>query len=133
MLFAQETRAMSKAALLLAMMIAGPAASAGVPDIAYIHCPGNGGDFRVSELSHVISQFSVREQQYKPLCATCVISEWGDRIVMKDGVKTSILFNRITGEVAIQRSSAGKVIPTTSYRGICARGTVVTARTVRAF
>jgi hypothetical protein len=107
------------------------AAVAAVPDLVYVHCTGTGGDYRISELNHEISQFSVRYQQYRPLCPECDILEWGNKITMKDGATTYIQFDRITGDVSIQRTGV-RVVPA-SYRGTCARGTIVTAKTVRAF
>ncbi len=110
-----------------------PAAiSAGIPDLVYIHCNNGGGDYRISELNHSVTKFSERYQQYRPLCPTCDIIEWGNRITMKDGTKAYIQIDRMTGDVIIQRTSAA-LIPTGSYSGTCARGTPITAKTTRAF
>ncbi|MEI9928262.1 MAG: hypothetical protein WDN44_11935 [Sphingomonas sp.] len=107
-------------------------AQAAVPDLIYVHCNGGGGDFRISELNHTVAQFSARYQQYRPVCPSCEILEWGDRITMKDTTKTYIQFDRMTGDVVIERAG-GRLIPGASYRGLCTRGTVVTVKSVRAF
>lgn len=116
----------------VSVMAAPAAAGPGVADLVYIHCNNGGGDYRISELNHSVSKFSERYQQYRPLCPTCDVLEWGNRITMKDGTKTYIQIDRMTGDIVIQRTSAA-VIPGGSYSGTCARGTPVTARTVRAF
>jgi len=121
------------AAYCVAAVVAVPAvANAGVPDLVFIHCNNGGGDYRISELNHMVSKFSVRYQQYRPLCPTCDIIEWGNRITMKDGTKTYIQIDRVSGDVIIQRAGAS-VIPGGSYSGTCARGAAVVAKTTRAF
>ncbi|MDB5705347.1 MAG: hypothetical protein JWN66_2463 [Sphingomonas bacterium] len=115
-----------------------PAAAdaAAAPDLVYVHCSNGGGDYRISELNHSVSVFSTRYQQYRPLCPDCDIIEWGNRITMKDGVKTYIQIDRMTGDLSIQRNDA-RQNPAPgeprSYRGGCTRGTVVARSSVRAF
>jgi hypothetical protein len=128
-----KTRRKRAVAYCVAAVAAVPAvANAGVPDLVFIHCSNGGGDYRISELNHMVSKFSVRDQQYRPLCATCDIIEWGNRITMKDGTKSYIQIDRMTGDVVIQRFGAA-VTPASSYAGTCARGAAVVAKTTRAF
>lgn len=115
-----------------AVLLVPASAGAAIPDLVYIHCNNGGGDYRISELNHMVSKFSVRYQQYRPLCPSCDIIEWGDRITMKDGAKIHIQIDRRTGEMIIQ-TQGGALIPGGSFSGTCTRGTVVSAKTVRAF
>ena len=107
-------------------------AGAIAPDLVYIHCNNGGGDYRISELNHSVSKFSERHQQYRPVCPACDILEWGDRITMKDGPRTYIQIDRMTGDMVIQRTG-GPVIPGESFTGTCTRGTIVARKGVRAF
>ena len=102
------------------------------PDLVYIHCNNGGGDYRISELNHTVSRFSVRLQQYRSICPTCEVIEWGDRITMKDGARTYVQIDRLTGDMVIQRAG-GSVIPGGAYTGNCQRGAPITPRTTRAF
>ena len=102
-----------------------PASAVPPRDPIYIHCRNAGADFRISELNHVVSQFSDRYQEYRPVCRECDIVEWGDKITMRDGDKTFVQVNRLTGEVVIQRNEAREGAGPTelrSYRGTCVKG-----------
>ena len=102
------------------------AGAAAPGDALYIHCQNGGADFRVSELNHSVSQFSDRYQEYRAICADCDIIEWGNRIVMKNGRKTLVLIDRLTGDISIQRNDAGAdagPFDVHSYHGTCLPGT----------
>ncbi|CAN5490389.1 hypothetical protein BH09PSE4_BH09PSE4_15410 [soil metagenome] len=108
-------------------------ASAAVPpDSIYFHCDNAGGDFRISELNHSVSQYSERFQEYRILCSECDITEWGNKITMKDGTKTFIQVNRMTGFVLIQRSNAASLPGSSdiySFQGTCKRAPMRVALT----
>jgi hypothetical protein len=94
-------------------------------DPIYIHCRNAGSDFRISELNHSVSQLSDKFQEYRPVCRECDIVEWGDRITMRDGDKTIVQVNRMTGDINIQRNDAKDGAGPTdlrSYRGMCVKG-----------
>lgn len=105
------------------------AASAAPPsDSIYIRCDNAGGDFRISDLNHSVSQYSPKSQEYRVLCADCDITEWGDRITMKDGAKTFIQINRVSGMVSVQRNNAKSgsgPLDIYSFQGVCRRGPMV--------
>ena len=103
-------------------------ASAAVPvDSVYIHCDNAGGDFRISELNHSLSQFSERYQEYRPVCPECEIIEWDNRITMKDAARTFIQINRVSGFVLVQRNNtkASGPFDIYSFQGTCRRATMV--------
>lgn len=105
------------------------AATAAPPgDSIYIRCDNAGGDFRISDLNHSVSQYSTKGQEYRVLCADCDITEWGDRITMKDGAKTFIQINRLSGMVSVQRNNAKPgtgPLDIYSFQGVCRRGPMV--------
>ena len=108
--------------------IAVPASATPPSDSTYVHCRSAGGDFRISELNHSVSQFSDRYQEYRPVCRECDIVEWGDRITMRDGDKTFVQVNRLTGDISVQRNGAkdgGGPFDVHSFHGTCAKGTRV--------
>lgn len=117
--------------LLSIVFIAAVPLSAGaqtVPDMSYVHCPGVERDLRISELTHTVSQFSNRFQQYRPVCRECTVTEWGNRITLRGGDGNFIQINRVTGYVIVERSSAqgdGSPFAVRSFRATCARGTMV--------
>ena len=127
---------------ILSLALASAAASAEVAgDAIYIHCRDSGGDFKISELNHSVTYFSDRYQEYRPVCRDCEITSWGSDIVMKDGDKTMVQIDRISGRIWVHGSDAKDVAGAYSVRafqGICTRGTPVTAskrkiETARAF
>ncbi len=120
-------------AVLFAFAALTPASASAAPaDLSYVRCPNGGGDYRISELNHSITQFSEREQRYRLICSDCDIIEWGNRIVMKNANKTFIQFDRVSGEVSVQKPGSA-IIPGFSYRGNCSKSTVVVARATRVF
>jgi hypothetical protein len=96
-----------------------------VPDVVYIHCSGTGGDFRISELNFSVGEYSSRQQRYRPVCDGCEVLEWGNRIIMRDGDKTYVQFDRMSGAASIQRATTANA-PSLSYRGSCVRAGIVT-------
>jgi hypothetical protein len=115
--------------ILLPFAWSASAMAAVTSDYIYIHCPDSDQDIRISELNHKVSQFSDKYQQYRPMCPDCDISEWGNRITMKDGARTFVQINRITGYIYVQRSDArndASPFDIRSFRGTCAKGNMVT-------
>ena len=112
----------------LAVISAWQAVAAPLPDLTYFKCKNAAGDFRISELNHSVSQFSDRYQEYRPVCRECTVTEWGDRIIMRDGDKTFVQVNRLTGDMSIQRNNAAPgagPFELRSYHGTCVKSTRV--------
>ncbi len=127
------------AALCLAASASASAEIAG--DAVYIHCRDSGGDFKISELNHSVSYFSDRYQEYRPVCRDCEVTAWGSNITMKDGDRTVVQIDRVSGRVWVRGSDAKEVpgaFAVRSFQGTCMRGTPVVpskrnSETARAF
>ena len=117
--------------LSLVTMLSFPA-HAEVRDWVYVHCSGGGGDFRISELSHKVSQFSVASQGYRATCAECQVVEWGDKITLLDENGDGIKLDRVSGRVSIRQSRSAKGAAV-NFDGICTRGSFVAGKPSRVF
>ena len=117
-----------RAVILTGFLLGGSAQAATPGDSIYFHCDTPSADFRISDLNRSVSLFDRRSQQYRPLCIDCEVLEWGDRIRMRDGIKTVVQINRVSGQVSIQRNmtrSEGGPFENSSFLGTCRRGTMV--------
>jgi hypothetical protein len=109
---------------LVLLAIATPV-SAEVPgDLTYVSCNESGGSFRLSELNRTVYYFSDKYQDYRPVCRNCEVTEWGDNITLKDGVRTVVQIDRISGRILVRGTDA-RTVPgsfTQPFKGICVRG-----------
>ena len=122
----RRARALQRVACIVSIGTVAASASAEVAgDVTYVHCRDSGGDFRISELNHSVSYFSDRYQAYRPVCRDCEITEWGANVTMKDGAKTVVQIDRVSGRIWIRGSDA-KDIPGSyavrPFQGICVKG-----------
>ena len=126
--------------LLGSCLLAAPAVAEVSGDFTFINCSQSGGSFRISELNRSIFYFSDKYQEYRPVCRNCEVTEWGDNITMKDGVRTIVRIDRISGRVLVRGNQGRDVVGsyTQPFQGICVRGKASVARpaplkTARAF
>ena len=93
-------------------------------DSLYIRCRNFGGDYRISELNHAVSKYSAESRTYRPLCATCNVTRWGDAIAMSDGDGISVWIDRVKGTITVRNRDydSGENGGPAPFSGICARG-----------
>jgi hypothetical protein len=125
---------------LLVLTTAAPSLAEVPGDMVYVTYSESGGSFRISELNRTIYYFSNKAQDYRPVCRNCEVTEWGDNITLKNGDRTIVQIDRISGRVLV-RGTEASTLPgsfTQPFKGVCVRGKAYVPRkaplkTARAF